>query len=100
MKACIILPAIFIHIFISNMIFLTPGYVTEAPVYTAVVGPRPKLSVAWSEIQEMIGPASTWPTFLRQMFWTTCLKYYDRMQIAVLFSKCLPFPHYDRLFLC
>ena len=40
------------------------------------------LHEAWSLIQDLIGDASTWPMWMRQLFWETQLHYVDRMKIA------------------
>ena len=37
---------------------------------------------AWVLIQDLIGDASTWPAWMRSLFWTTELHYTDRMKVA------------------
>ena len=31
---------------------------------------NPKVCELWNDIQEIIGPASTWPLWLKELFWT------------------------------
>lgn len=36
----------------------------------------------WIRLQDIIGPARMWPQWIRRLFWTTKLKYGDRMKLS------------------
>lgn len=40
------------------------------------------MSNPWLEIQDLIGPAKYWPTYMRRMFWSNSIHYYERMKLA------------------
>ena len=37
----------------------------------------------WRDIQDLIGPARTWPYNVRRYFWTQNLKHFERIVLAV-----------------
>ena len=36
----------------------------------------------WKDIQDIIGNASLWPLNIRRLFWTKCVKHFDRIKLV------------------